>query len=184
MLKSKESEDRTGEMGVIDDSDNLSHSEQLSQIDRYEGYVQIEKWVKFEGRGTVCVEFRFPNGETGTEMFDWPQSSFSDSEFGQLVKELGYSAETVDMIGEDQPLFPYKDGEFKLGSGNEISLLRHRKIGGALILLLFPIFLFISIADFYDGSYYGGPDKINDAFTIWTGFSGLVWGVGFALLFL
>jgi len=184
MLKSKKSEDRTGEMGVIDDSDNLSHSEQLSQIGRYEGYVQIEKWEKFEGRGTVCVEFRFPNGETGTEMFEWPQSSFSDSEFGQLVKELGYSAETVDMIGEDQPLFPYEDGEFKLGSGNEVSLLRNKKTHATLILLLFPIFLFMVLLDFHEGNYYTGSDRINEAFTIWSGFCGLVWGVGFALLFL
>jgi len=170
-------EDRTGEMGSICPEGELSDSEQLSQINRFEGYVQIEGWEKIESTDNVRLEIRFPNGKSDEVFFDWPSESFDDSEFGQVVHELGYTAETVDMLNDSSELFPYEDGELVIDtsqSEQDVSIHGY-KFAGLLIMLVLPIMLLITFFDYRDGNCWKMPDEMVNLVFIWSAVCSAVW---------
>lgn len=170
-------EDRTGEMGSIRPEGELSDSEQLSQINRFEGYVQIEGWEKIESTNNVRLEIRFPNGKSGEVFFDWPSESFRDSEFGQVVHELGYTAETVDMLNDSSELFPYEDGELVIDasqSEQDVSIHGY-KFEGFIIMIVFPILLALVFLGYRDGNYWKMPDGVVDLAFMWSAVCSAVW---------
>lgn len=178
LFKSTEDGDRTGELGSIRPESELTDSEQLSQISRFEGYVQIEGWERIDATNEVKVKIRFPDGTTGREFFDWPSDSFSDSEFGRFVRQMGYTAETVDMINETKELSPYSDEELELESSDIESHVLHHKLEGLFILCIFPIFWLFSFLDMFSGNYWGFDDRLAHAVAIWSGFCASVWTAG------
>ena len=170
-------EDRTGEMGSIRSEDELSDSEQLSQINRFEGYVQIEGWKKIESTDNVRLEIRFPNGKSDEVFFDWPSQSFEDSEFGQVVHELGYTAETVDMLNDSSELFPFENGELVIDtsqSEQDVSIHGY-KFNGFMIMSIFPVFLAIEFLDYRSGIYWEMPDGVHDLAFMWSAVCSAVW---------
>jgi len=185
LLTRSKSEDRTGEMGVIESAEELNDSEQLSQISRFEGYVQIEGWEKIESTNNVRIEFRYPNGEVDETFFDWPEDSFKESEFGRFVHQMGYTAETVDMISGSHELFPYADGGLKIGDNNQDKTFTFCRIVLAIIfLIVFPIVMIGQFMDTVSGMHISFSDKMYEYTMLWFAVCGFVWGVLSALVFL
>ena len=185
LLMRSKSEDRTGEMGVIESAEELSDSEQLSQISRFEGYVQIEDWEKIESTDNVRVEFRYPNGEVDETFFDWPEDSFKESEFGRFVHQMGYTAETVDMISESHELFPYGDDELQIGDINQNKVFTSFRIFLAIICLIgFPIVMIGQFIDTVSGVHLSASDEMYEYAMLWFAVCGFVWGAFFVLAFL
>ena len=208
LLMRSKSEDRTGEMGVIEPAEELSDSEQLSQISRFEGYVQIEDWEKIESTddvriefrhprqkiessNNVRIEFRYPNGKVDETFFDWPEDSFKESEFGRFVHQMGYTAETADMISESHELFPYEDGELQIDDINQDNDINQDKVFTsfriflAIIFLIgFPIVMIGQFMDTVSGIHLSASDKMYEYAMLWFAVCGFVWGAFFALAFL
>lgn len=168
-------EDRTGEMGTIRPESELSNSEQLSQINRFEGYVQIESWEKIESTDNVRLEIRFPNGKPGDVFFDWPSESFRDSEFGQVVHELGYTAETVDMLNDSLELFPYEDGELMIDITESDPSIFDYKFAGLMIMTMLPLMVTLVFLDYLHGQHWEMPDEMVDIAFLWSAVCSALW---------